>query len=100
AALDHGIAVIRHPEEHAAIVVIEEIEIPERHHLACEMTMLQIMRGAEDDQISQDRLLLLPEILGVTPGEFDRQFGRWVALHRVKAAAAELIDADLCHVCD
>src|SRR5208283_5347319 len=58
----------------------------------------------EQDEVSQNRLFLLPEILGVEPCELG-----WhrrpdmvlaavrLALHRVEAAAADLVEAELRH---
>ena len=84
-------------EEDARPVPIEEEQVPERLHLPRELEVIRVAGVAVEDQVGQDGLLLLPEVLGVAPGELDRPAIAGLPLDRVEAAAAELVDPDLGH---
>ena len=85
-------------EEDARPVPIEEEQVPERLHLPGELEVFRVAGVAVEDQVGQDGLLLLPEVLGVPPGELDRPAVAGLPLDRVEAAAAELVDPDLAHL--
>ena len=53
---------------------------------------------AVEDQVGEDALFLLPEVLGVPPGELDGHAVSGRPLDRVEAAAAERIEAQLGHL--
>lgn len=95
--LDHWNSVVGQPEEDAPAVPIEEVEVPECFQFLGELEVFRLGGIAVEDQVGQDRLLLLPEILGVAPVDFDRTAIPGLALDHVPAAATELVDSGLGH---
>ena len=97
-SFDDWNSVVGQPEEDAPPVPIEEEEVPERFQFLSESEVFRLGGIAVEDQVGQYGLLLLPEILGVAPVDFDRTAISGLALDHVPATAAELVDSDLGHV--
>ena len=97
APLDNRIAIGVDAEEDSPPVAIEEEQIPKGLQFPGQVQVLRLARMAVQDQVGEDPLLLLPEILGVRPGELERHAVVRVPLDGVENAAADLVHAQVRH---
>src|SRR5512144_683533 len=96
-AFDHRPSVLGRAEEVALPVAIEEEQVPERATFASELEIRLVPRGAIEDQVGKDALLLLPEVLGRLPCELCCHAPCRFSFHAVEDAAADVIETDHAH---
>ena len=78
-----------HVEVHAAVIVIGEERVVERHRLAGQLSIFRLPERAIQDQVRQNRLFLLPPRLAIMPHKAMPFLACAPhALHRIVPAAA------------
>src|SRR5271157_340646 len=81
-ALNVRQTVFHRTEINATAVTVEEEQVPESRHFSSQLQILFFLRAPIENQVRKHSLLLLPEVLGVSPGEVDRPAVFRLPFHR------------------